>query len=299
VRLAVALGTCAFVVLGVVFCADRGGGGGNINTNLVHNTIRSSGQKNLDGYDYCTKHSEITDQRPADMKRGMCDTSGIYDHVLPFLHYQQVIPGKIYYGLDFTDSSYKGMTYTAHYPPGSGVGNGNGGAPCNWGDGRSVGRCIRNGDNSQPKDVHCPSTQRHIVNAWQQCAELCNDQPECHTFTVKTQALLGHRDFHCYFHKSYECKKENKKSVGIDNYVHRGTWASDAKYDNLGVWGGICRTLSGRTNDYACSNTPIPHPTPTPDCQLCGDHKSHCCELLPASKSYTWNFHCPGCDSSF
>lgn len=28
VRLAVALGTCAFVVLGVVFCADRGGGGG-------------------------------------------------------------------------------------------------------------------------------------------------------------------------------------------------------------------------------------------------------------------------------
>jgi len=46
VRLAVALGTCAFVVLGVVFCADRGGGGGrggNINTNLVHNTIRSSG----------------------------------------------------------------------------------------------------------------------------------------------------------------------------------------------------------------------------------------------------------------
>ena len=42
VRLAVALGTCAFVVLGgVVFCADRGGGGGggNINTNLVHNTF--------------------------------------------------------------------------------------------------------------------------------------------------------------------------------------------------------------------------------------------------------------------
>ena len=109
-RLSVALGTCAVLLLGVVFCADRGGGGGNINTNLVHNTIRSSGTE----CDYCTKTGEYTDQRPADMKRGMCDTSGIYDHVLPFLHYQQVIPGKIYYGLDFTDSSYKGMTYTPH-----------------------------------------------------------------------------------------------------------------------------------------------------------------------------------------
>ena len=103
-----------------------------------------------------------------------------------------------------------------------------------------MGRCIRQGNLPQPDDVHCPSTQRHIVNAWQQCAELCNDQPECHTFTVKTQALLGHRDFHCYFHNWYECKKENKKSVGIDNYVHHEDIRDD-KYDNLGVWSGICR----------------------------------------------------------
>jgi len=235
--------------------ADRGGGGGGkINTNIVHNTIRSSGQEKLE---YCVETDkapeDYTHQRPADMKRGICDTSGIYDHVLPYLNHQQVIPGKIYYGLDFTDSSYKGMTYTPHDPPMDGAVKNN---HCFWGDGRSVGRCIRNGNLPKHDDVHCPLTQRHIVNAWQQCAELCNDQPECHTFTVKTQALLGHRDFHCYFHKSYEC---NSNHAGIDNTVHQGSGhIRDTKYDNLGVWSGICRTRSGRTNDYACTNTPHP-----------------------------------------
>ena len=123
---------------------------------------------------------------------------------------------------------------------------------CEWGDGRSVGRCIRHEDLPKHDDVHCPSTQRQIVNARQQCVELCNDQPDCHTFSVKTQALLGHRDFPCYFHKSYECK-----SAGIDNYVHHDD-IRDTRYDNLGVWSGICRTRSGRTDDYACSTTPHP-----------------------------------------
>ena len=49
VRLSVAFGTCAVLLLGVVFCADRGGGD-KINTNVVHNTIRSSGKEKLE---YC------------------------------------------------------------------------------------------------------------------------------------------------------------------------------------------------------------------------------------------------------
>jgi len=205
-RLSVALGTCAVLLLGVVFCADRGGGGGKINTNIVHNTIRSYGQEKQE---YCLSlEGQYTDQRPANMKRGMCDTSGTSNDVLPYLNHQQIIPGKIYYGLDFTDSSYRGTTYTPHNPPMAGTLNN---TPCFWGHGRSVGRCIRNGDLPKHDDVHCPSTQRQIVHAWQECAELCNDEPECHTFTVKTQALLGHRDFHCYFHRSYECKKREQK----------------------------------------------------------------------------------------
>ena len=50
-------------------------------------------------------------------KPGMCDTSGIYEHVLPFMNHQQIIPGKIYYGLDFTDRSYSGVIYHRHKPP--------------------------------------------------------------------------------------------------------------------------------------------------------------------------------------
>ena len=193
------------------------------------------------------------------MKRGICDTSGIYDHVLPYLNHKEVIPGKIYYGLDFTDSSHLLPTYTHHYPPHAGkpfLGY----SPCDWGDGKSVGRCMwgmaKVDDGST--DVLCPSPQRQIVHAWQRCAERCNDQPECHTFTVRTNWHGGrstlHRPFRCYFHKSYECKSNH---AGIDNYkIH--TNILYAKDDDLGVWGGICRTRSGRTKDYACTNTPHP-----------------------------------------
>ena len=184
----------------------------------------------------------------------MCDTSGIYDHVLPYLNHKEVIPGKIYYGLKFTDWRYEGETYTPHNPQNLFHKN----QSCKWGGGESVGRCMRQGVGlPNAGDFPCPSTQRKIVNAWQQCAEMCNDEPSCHTFTVTTQALFHHRDFHCYFHKSYECKHEKNKAVGIDHYVHHED-IRDAKYDDLGVWSGICRTISGRTSDYACSKTPHP-----------------------------------------
>ena len=83
------------------------------------------------------------------------------------------------------------------------------------------------------------------------------DQKDCHTFTVKTQARLGHRDFNCYFHKAYKCQKKNNQYAGIDNYVKRED-IRNAKYDDLGVWGGICRTSIGNTWNYACSKTPHP-----------------------------------------
>ena len=254
VRLSVAFGTCAFLLLGVVFFADRGGGG-KINTNIVHNTIRSSGKDTS----YLPSYCQQTGDHQHHITSGICDTSGIYDQVLPFLDHQKVIPGKIYYGLDFTDSSHLLPTYTHHYPPHAGkpfLGY----SPCDWGDGKSVGRCMwgmaKVDDGST--DVLCPSPQRQIVHAWQECAELCNDAPACHTFTVRTQKMgFDHRDFHCYFHKSYECKHEKNKAVGIDHYVHHED-IRDAKYDDLGVWSGICRTISGRTSDYACSKTPHP-----------------------------------------
>ena len=66
-RLSVAFGTCAVLLLGVVFCADRGGGGGGsgkINTNIVHNTIRSSGKDTNCEISpcYCTKDAGYTHQ---------------------------------------------------------------------------------------------------------------------------------------------------------------------------------------------------------------------------------------------
>ena len=200
---------------------------------------------------------------PTDMQRGMCDTSGIYDHVLPFLNHQEVIPGRIYYGLDFKDDPYKdnGMTYTPHDPPMSGPQEG---IECFWGGGKSVGRCIRDGYKPKHADVFCPSTQRHIVDGWQRCAEMCNDQPDCHTFTVSTNRVLNHLDFKCHFYKSYECQSN---PAGIKNYVKREDIRED-KYDTLGVWSGICRTRSGRTSDYACTKTPIP---PLSGCANIGD----------------------------
>ena len=297
IRLSVAFGTCAVLLFGVVFCADRSGG--KINTNIVHNTIRSSGKEKLeycnvneaDHVRTCYKGEECPGY-PTDIKRGMCDTSGIYDHVLPFLNHLEVIPGRIYYGLEFTDlygDSYSGLTYFPHDPPMVGQWAY---TPCTWGNGKSVGRCIRYGDKPKDDDVHCPSIQRHIVHAWQECAELCNDQPECHTFTVKTQALLGHRDFQCYFHKGYECRSNNHQYAGIDNCVHHEDIRED-KYDDLGVWSGICRSRYDSKN-YACTNTP--HATPTPvDCKLCSDQKNYCCH----SNGSGWNFDCLGCKSSF
>ena len=167
---------------------------------------------------------------PTDMERGICETTGTPNDVLPYLNHKEIIPGQIYYGLDFNDHSFEGRTYTPH--------NGS----CRWGKGSIVGQCKRNGN--------CPSTQKKIVQAWQECAKLCNDAPKCHTFTVRTQAYWNTRYFYCYFHKSYECKSNH---AGIDNYA-----AHNVKDDNLGVWSGICRTRSGRSNDYACTNTPIP-----------------------------------------
>ena len=165
-----------------------------------------------------------------DIKPGICETKG---DVLPYLNHQRIIPGKIYYGLDFTNGIYKGTTWTPHNPSKAGRNR----DKCSWGDGKSVGRCILERTGNVPHgDKRCPSTLRQIVDAWQQCAILCNDQPECHTFTVKTQALLGHRDFHCYFHKSYKCQKKNNQYAGIDNYVKRED-IRNAKYDDLGVWG--------------------------------------------------------------
>ena len=219
------------------------------------------------------------------IKSGICDTSGNYNDVLPYLNHKEVIPGKIYYGLEFKDDLYKGKTYNSHRLPRAKYHD-----PCAWGDGKAVGRCILHGPNHQPQpeDYHCPSTLKQITDAWQQCAILCNDEPECHTFTVKTQALLGHRDYHCYFHKAYACKPGH---AGIDKYVKQGD-VRDDEFENLGVWSGICRTHSGGTSHYACTNTPIPTskpPTPPVECRLCGDKKNHCCD------SYGWNFHCPGC----
>ena len=247
VRLSVAFGTCAFLLLGVVFFADRGGG--KINTNIVHNTIRSGTKKYGK---YCTEDGHREDSPPPDMKRGNCETKGA---ALPYLDHREIIPGRIYYGLDFTDGSYDGMTYTPHYPKKAGQNFLS--TPCNWGSGISVGRCMLSGDITGTGDVLCPSKQRQIVHAWQKCAELCNDQSDCHTFTVKTQALFAHRDFHCYFHKSYKCQKKNNQYAGIDNYVKRED-IRNAKYDDLGVWGGICRTSIGNTWNYACSKTPHP-----------------------------------------
>ena len=121
-----------------------------------------------------------------------------------------------------------------------------------------MGLCMVGSANSS--DNVCPSPRRQIVHAWQRCAELCNDEPHCSTFSVSTDQSDLHNerlDYYCFFHRTYKCRKENNKSVGIDNYVKRED-IRNANYDDLGVWSGICRTLSGRTNDYACSNTPIP-----------------------------------------
>ena len=318
VRLSTALGTFALSLLGVYFFAGRGG---KINNNVVNNNIRSSSGKEIvhycidvgykwerakkkypacikgecpDNYpdnkrgvcvkkvEYCNEAAKgrlcIKDRKRAledtttmcpVIKSGICETTGTQNDVLPYLNHQEVIPGKIYYGLEFKDNHYQGITSVPHDPPKVGIQD-----RCLWGFGKSVGRCIRHGNVVDPDDYRCPSTQRKIVAAWQECAKLCNDQPDCHTFTVKTQAQFGHRDYHCYFHKSYECKSNH---AGIDNYAKH-----DVKDDDLGVWGGICRTRSGRTNDYACTNTPHP-------CGMCSN-KQLCCRNGGA-----FDFSCPNC----
>ena len=283
VRLSMAFGTFAFLLLGVVLFAGRGG---KINTNIVHNTIRSSGKEKLH-----TKTSQAMREKPADcnlprFKKGMCETTGTYNDVLPYLDHQKVIPGKIYYGLDFDHPSYYGKTSTPHtdYFDFDGIVR----QSCLWGHGASVGKCTL--DDYRGSNV-CPSPQRHIVRAWQECAELCNNEPYCSTFTVHTKNATDPQPtksndilaYNCFFHKTYECRKENGKSVGINDYKHHND-IRDAKYDNLGVWSGICRTISGRTNDYACTNTPVD------DCHLCRDQKNHCCHFNAG-----WNYHCPGC----
>ena len=197
----------------------------------------------------------------------MCETTGTYNNVLPYLDHRKVIPGKIYYGLDFDDRSYPGHTINSHlvYPDKEKDSPLKTDRTCLVGKGQNVGICHLVGDRGYN---FCPSTQRHIVHAWQRCAELCNEEPYCSTFTVHTTLTLtftggkadtsnDHLKYRCFLHLGYECKKENRKSAGIDNYENQED-VRMAKYDDLGVWSGICRTKSGRTNDYACTNTPHP-----------------------------------------
>ena len=260
VRLPMAFGTFAFLLLGVVFFADRG---------KIHNTI-----VNNDTNMNVIKPEEDKCYYNPDFKPGICETKGSDHDVLQFTNHQKIIPGKIYYGLDFTDDSiarHYGITYSPHYFPKAG-------SPCEWGDGKSVGRCIRNGK-PPDDDVRCPSKKKHIVEAWQRCAILCNDAKYCLTFTVKLHALFGHYDFNCYFHGKYVCEKnDDNQSVGIDHYV--------PQLDHEGVWSGICRTISGRTSDYACSKTPIPKKGACRNC----DNSQPCCD-----DGGGFDFSCPGC----
>ena len=260
VRVSTAFGTFAFLLLGVVLFADWGG---KINTNIVNSNNLSSGKKKLQ---YCSSNAEVLECYEGgncpgyltNIKRGMCETTGTYNDVLPYLNHQKVIPGKIYYGLDFTDRSYEGVTYTPHYEMMVGLYANN---PCIWGHDDTIGQCSHEAIYYDK----CPSPRRHIVRAWQQCAELCNDQHYCHTFTVHTNtnyvsdiySAESPIDYDCFLHMAYECKKENNKSAGIKNYKFQED-VRKAKHDDLGVWSGICRTISGRTNDYACTNTPHP-----------------------------------------
>ena len=223
---------------------------------------------------------------PTNIKRGICETTGT---PLPYLSHQEVMPGKIYYGLDFNDHSYEGHTYTPHQPPDH---NGS----CYWGHGKKVGECKRNGVING-----CPSTQRKIVQAWQECAKLCNDEPECHTFTVRTQAYLNTRSFNCYFHKSYEC--QSAPSSGIANYEVHGD-IQHAKYDDLGVWGGICRIIHAttKTNGYACSEIPIPcagdYGSNDPCCKQGGtsvEPQFQCPQSKPTCVNYVYNNHYGTC----
>ena len=224
------------------------------------------------------------------MKRGMCKTEGTSNDVLPFFDHQQIIPGRIYYGLDFTDRSYSGTTCTPHpYLDPDPISDH---LPCQWGGGKKFGRCVSNGK-AHGDDVQCPSTQRQIVHAWQQCAEFCNDQEDCHTFTVKTSkpySTSNYLNFDCYFHKSYGCISKNNQYAGIDNYENQNTyqqWGNDqAGYDDLGVWSGICRTRYN-SKVYACSNTPIPK------CGQCANYRRtvECC-----NDGGAFDRNCLGCN---
>ena len=275
VRVCTAVGTFAVVLLGgVVLFTDRGkihnaivNNDTNMNMNINMNVIKDNKQDTC----YEDPYNPNPDFKKA--IQGICETTEIGSvHVLPYLNHQKIIPGKIYYGLDFTDDSmaqHYGITYSPHYFPKTGSG-----VHCEWGDGKSVGRCIRNGK-PPDDDVRCPSKKKHIVEAWQRCAILCNDAKYCLTFTVKLHALFGHYDFNCYFHGKYVCEKnDDNQSVGIDHYV--------PQLDHEGVWSGICRTISGRTSDYACSKTPIP-------CGNCANSQP-CCRDGGA-----FDFSCPGC----
>jgi len=156
---------------------------------------------------------------------GRCQTTGSYSSVVTFNYGDPLHFGTTYWGLSFNANSYSKPTLNPDR--------------CYW-------------ENSQYHNEQCPPYDGsgvntfHFVDAWQQCAEACNKDESCITYTAKTNHHYS-RPFHCDRHYSYTCYLHDHFKC---NKAGTGVAASDIHVDDIkkdddrgyGVWSGFCRS---------------------------------------------------------
>jgi len=200
------------------------------NNNNIDESIVSSTQ---DLESVATTHTTI------DETIGGCRTTGTYSSVNDYKAGGSITFGEPYWGLKM---KYSLLSTQTLFPD-----------RCYW-------------HNSKDHNHQCPDSengQKKIVEAWQQCAEACNSDERCVTYSARVdfvESRLFHKDAHylytCYLHDRYTCIKDGT-GISLHDIEAVNT------YMNIGYWSGLCRleTLqqsSASRHSCSCKDAYLP-----------------------------------------
>mmetsp|Transcript_55670 Transcript_55670/g.64268 ORF Transcript_55670/g.64268 Transcript_55670/m.64268 type:complete len:302 (+) Transcript_55670:134-1039(+) len=183
--------------------------------------------------------SVATTHTTIDETIGGCRTTGTYSSVNDYKAGGSITFGEPYWGLKM---KYSLLSTQTLFPD-----------RCYW-------------HNSKDHNHQCPDSengQKKIVEAWQQCAEACNKNERCVTYSARVDFVNSrrfHRDAHylytCYLHDRYTCIKDGT-GISLHDIEAVNT------YMNIGYWSGLCRleTLqqsSASRHSCSCKDAYLP-----------------------------------------
>eukprot|EP00751_Fragilariopsis_kerguelensis_P047144 CAMPEP_0171054324 /NCGR_PEP_ID=MMETSP0736-20130129/55040_1 /TAXON_ID=186038 /ORGANISM="Fragilariopsis kerguelensis, Strain L26-C5" /LENGTH=295 /DNA_ID=CAMNT_0011508489 /DNA_START=118 /DNA_END=1002 /DNA_ORIENTATION=- len=181
----------------------------------------SSYNNNIDALVSSTQDLEsvATTHTTSDENIGRCQTAGTYSSVIDYKKGGSIILGVTYSGLTLKSSLLSTLTF-------------------------SPDRCYfhraANYHNHQcPGSEHGKKQPEKIVEAWQQCAEACNSDERCVTYSARVdfvESRLFHKDAHylytCYLHDHYTCTTDGTyiEDISVRDIEVRNT------YLDFGYW---------------------------------------------------------------